>query len=66
MNRLFYGDNLPVLRGLVASESVEVVYLEPPSNSQSSRFGYAGRCLAGRHTGIGFTRTPLRSADTSI
>lgn len=33
MNRLFYGDNLDVLRKSVASESVDLVYLDPPFNS---------------------------------
>jgi site-specific DNA-methyltransferase (adenine-specific) len=32
-NRLFYGDNLDVLREHVASESVDLVYLDPPFNS---------------------------------
>lgn len=32
-NRLFYGDNLAVLRQHVADESVDLVYLDPPFNS---------------------------------
>lgn len=36
MNRLFYGDNLPVLREHIASESVDLVYLDPPFNSNRS------------------------------
>jgi len=32
-NRLFYGDNLDVLRKSVATESVDLVYLDPPFNS---------------------------------
>jgi DNA modification methylase len=32
-NRLFYGDNLDVLRKSVQSESVDLVYLDPPFNS---------------------------------
>lgn len=32
-NRLFYGDNLEVLRQHIASESVDLVYLDPPFNS---------------------------------
>ena len=32
-NRLFYGDNLDVLRDNIASESVDLVYLDPPFNS---------------------------------
>lgn len=33
LNRLFYGDNLHVLREHVASESVDLIYLDPPFNS---------------------------------
>ena len=36
MNRLFYGDNLEILRGHVADESVDLVYLDPPFNSNRS------------------------------
>jgi site-specific DNA-methyltransferase (adenine-specific) len=32
-NRLFYGDNLEVLRQHVGTESVDLVYLDPPFNS---------------------------------
>lgn len=32
-NRLYYGDNLEVLRRAVATESVDLVYLDPPFNS---------------------------------
>ncbi|MGE0705849.1 MAG: site-specific DNA-methyltransferase [Vicinamibacterales bacterium] len=32
-NRLFYGDNLAVLRQYIADESVDLVYLDPPFNS---------------------------------
>lgn len=35
MNRLYYGDNLDVLRRYVADESVDLVYLDPPFNSNA-------------------------------
>lgn len=35
-NTLFYGDNLPILREYVAEESVDLVYLDPPFNSNRS------------------------------
>jgi adenine specific DNA methylase Mod len=35
-NRLYYGDNLQVLRDSVQDESVDLIYLDPPFNSQSS------------------------------
>jgi site-specific DNA-methyltransferase (adenine-specific) len=35
-NQLYYGDNLQVLRDSVADESVDLVYLDPPFNSQAN------------------------------
>ncbi len=35
-NKLFYGDNLSVLRESIASESVDLIYLDPPFNSNAS------------------------------
>lgn len=35
-NHLFYGDNLQVLRDSIANESVDLVYLDPPFNSQAN------------------------------
>jgi 16S rRNA G966 N2-methylase RsmD len=35
-NHLYYGDNLEVLRDRVPSESVDLVYLDPPFNSNRS------------------------------
>jgi len=35
-NRLFYADNLDALRAHVADESVDLVYLDPPFNSNAS------------------------------
>jgi adenine specific DNA methylase Mod len=34
MNQLFFGDNLNVLRESIASESVDLIYLDPPFNSK--------------------------------
>lgn len=36
MNALYYGDNLQILREQIAGESVDLVYLDPPFNSQAS------------------------------
>ncbi len=36
MNKLFYGDNLEVLHDHIADESVDLVYLDPPFNSNRS------------------------------
>ena len=35
-NTLYYGDNLAVLREHVGDESVDLVYLDPPFNSNAS------------------------------
>jgi site-specific DNA-methyltransferase (adenine-specific) len=35
-NTLFYGDNLNILREYIASESVDLIYLDPPFNSSRS------------------------------
>lgn len=36
MNQLFYGDNLDVLRRHVEGESVDLIYLDPPFNSNQT------------------------------
>lgn len=33
MNTLYYGDNLKILREYIATESVDLIYLDPPFNS---------------------------------
>ena len=33
-NRLYYGDNLDILRKEVKDESVDLIYLDPPFNSK--------------------------------
>ena len=35
-NKLYYGDNLDVLRRHIAGESIDLVYLDPPFNSNAS------------------------------
>ena len=35
MNQLFYGDNLAVLRRSIADDSVDLIYLDPPFNSNA-------------------------------
>jgi len=35
-NKLYYGDNLDVLREHVPSESIDLIYLDPPFNSQAT------------------------------
>ena len=46
VNTLYYGDNLDVLRFSIPSESVDLIYLDPPFNSQATYnvlFRAAGR-----------------------
>jgi len=35
VNRLYYGDNLDVLREQIADESVDLIYFDPPFNSNA-------------------------------
>jgi site-specific DNA-methyltransferase (adenine-specific) len=35
-DKLHYGDNLSILRGSIARESVDLIYLDPPFNSNAS------------------------------
>ena len=35
-NKLYYGDNLPILRNYIKDESVDLIYLDPPFNSKAS------------------------------
>ena len=35
-NTLFYGDNLPILREYIPDQSVDLIYLDPPFNSNRS------------------------------
>ena len=37
MRVLYYGDNLQVLRDSIASESVDLIHLDPPSNTSGTR-----------------------------
>jgi site-specific DNA-methyltransferase (adenine-specific) len=41
MKALYYGDNLQVLRDSIATESVDLIYLDPPFNSKAT---YNVRC----------------------
>ena len=36
MNHLYYGDNLKVLREHIRDETVDLIYLDPPFNSNAS------------------------------
>jgi len=36
MNKLYYGDNLDILRNYIKDESVDLIYLDPPFNSNAT------------------------------
>ena len=36
MKSLYYGDNLDILRNYIKDESVDLVYLDPPFNSNAT------------------------------
>lgn len=36
VNALYYGDNLDILRRYIKDESVDLIYLDPPFNSNQS------------------------------
>ena len=36
MNHLYYGDNLAVLRASIGDETVDLIYLDPPFNSNAT------------------------------
>jgi site-specific DNA-methyltransferase (adenine-specific) len=48
-NRLYYGDNLDVLRDQIADESVDLIYLDPPFNSDAN-YNVLFRAPAGKQS----------------
>ena len=48
-NTLFYGDNLPILREHIPDESVDLVYLDPPFNSNRN-YSVLFRDESGKHS----------------
>ena len=69
MNTLYYGDNLKILRDYIKDESVDLIYLDPPFNSNRNynvlfrgRFGQRQRIAdhgVRRHVAL----EPRRRAD---
>ena len=37
-NKLHFGDNLNIMRDYIAAESVDLIYLDPPFNSEATRY----------------------------
>jgi DNA modification methylase len=36
LNKLYYGDNLFIMRELIQDECVDLIYLDPPFNSKAT------------------------------
>lgn len=60
-NTLYYGDNLPVLREHIPDASVDLVYLDPPFNSNRN-YNILFKDEHGQDLGAGGGATPLRRA----
>ena len=65
MKALYYGDNLQVLRDSIATESVDLIYLDPPFNSKATYnvglLGESGRDrMRGRTAACSQGRTKAR------
>ena len=74
-DRLFYGDNLDILRGHIADESADVIYLDPPFNSNATynvllreRFGDgpAGQITAFEDTWCWVYLSDIRTIDHGV
>jgi len=51
-NVLYYGDNLDILRRYIADESVDLVYLDPPFNSNATSNALPAERRAMRRGGV--------------
>ena len=60
-NTLYHGDNLDVLREQVASESIDLIYLDPPFNSQAT-YNILFRSSAGTGSRQRSKLSPIRGA----
>ena len=58
MKALYYGDNLQVLRDSIATESVDLIYLDPPFKSKATH-------NVGNQVSSGWSWAIARSADCS-
>jgi site-specific DNA-methyltransferase (adenine-specific) len=48
-NHLYYGDNLEILRNNIADETVDLIYLDPPFNSQAN-YNVLFKALSGQQS----------------
>jgi len=75
-NKLFYGDNLDVLRRYIKDETVDLIYLDPPFNSrQDYNVLFAERTARNPHhksppsrtlgSGISMLNAPIRRSSSA-
>jgi hypothetical protein len=62
-NTLYYGDNLDVLREYVRDETVDLIYLDPPFNSQV-QYNVLFRTPAGDAAELRLKRSVISGAGT--
>ena len=68
-NKLYYGDNLEVLRDYIPDQSVDLIYLDPPFNSRQDYIIYAGSAQAfsrGKRAAQFRTPTPQETASLTF
>jgi len=53
MNKLFYGDNLDVMRKFIRDETVDLCYIDPPFNSKRNYNQIYNNIGTEDHTGPG-------------
>lgn len=59
MNKLYYGDNLEILRKYISAESIDLIYLDPPFKSDQNY-----NILFAEHNGTGATSQIKAFEDT--
>ncbi len=63
-NVLYYGDNLDILRHHIPDDSVDLIYLDPPFNSQATYNVLSARIRKGRPDGS--PRTDADGGSTTV
>ena len=58
-NKLYFGDNLDILREHVADESIDLIYLDPPTRPMLQEAASAGIYEPGRFPGYQFPRLQI-------
>lgn len=61
-NKLYFGDNLKILREHVTAESVDLIYLDPPFNS-SATYNVLFKEKSGEESAAQITSRPRRPDD---